>query len=254
MRFLSPRVLAACAAAVIAVSCGDIPTFADDIAYISPILFPSSAIAAGDTLRDSLGRVMPIRVLAFSPTDDTVAATATYLVTSPLPALVTISPAGIVVAADTIRSVDIVGRVGERLQTTSGRLEIVAQPDSIARTGTLDSLVALQPSSALQVNVSASRRGARVPVPGIVVRYQITALVPARTVDAREFFFQIGQRGDLTRSVDTTDASGNASRAIIATAPQGTESVEVLASAKSLRGVELPGSPVRFTLRVKKGA
>lgn len=254
MRSLAPRVLAACVASIVALSCTDVPTFADDIAYISPILFPSSAIAAGDTLRDSLGRVMPIRVLAFSPRDDTLPATATYLVTSPLPPLVTISPTGIVVAADTIRSVDIVGRVGDRLQTTSGRLEIVAQPDSIARTGTLDSLVALQASSPLQVNVSALRRGTRVPVPGIAVRYQITAVVPARTIDQKEFFFQIGLRGDLTRSVDTTDASGNASRAIIATAPQGTESVEVLASAKSLRGIELPGSPVRFVLRVKKGA
>lgn len=253
MTSLAPRVLAACAASVVALSCGKVPTFADGIAYISPIVFPSLAIAAGDTLRDSLGRVAPIRVLAFGAANDTLSVTPTFLVVSPLPPLITISPSGIVVASDTVRSVEIIGRVGERLQTTSARLEVVAQPDSIARTGTLDSLVALRPSSALQVNVSGARRGTRVPVTGIIVRYQITGVVPAKPIDPAELFFQDALRSDVRRSADTTDASGVASRTIIARAPQGTESVEIQASATSLKGIPLRGSPVRFILPVKKG-
>lgn len=252
MSVLGTRTLLVCAAILVAIACGDVPTSADGIAYITPIVLPSQALVAGDTLRDSLGRVAPLRVFAIGENDDTIAATPTFLVTS-LPAGVTISPSGIVVALDSLRSVQIIGRIGERLQTTTAILEVVAQPDSAAKTGTVDSLALAQASSPLQVTVTGVRRGTRVPVRAVVVRYQIANVYPAKPVSATEFFFSNGVRGDLTRAVDTTDASGVASRSITSSVATGVDSVAVLATVLSLRGTPLRGSPLRFVLPVKKG-
>jgi len=252
MSVLGSRMLAACAAVVVVIACGDVPTSPDGIAYITPIVLPSEAVAAGDTLRDSLGRVAPLRVYAIGDNGDTISATPTYLVTN-LPPGVTISASGIVVAFDSLRTVNIVARVGERLQTTPASLYVVAQPDSAAKTGTVDSLALAQPSSPLQVTITGRHRGTRVPVRSIIVRYQITNVFPLRAVDPKEFFFANGVRGDLTSAVDTTDQSGIASRSVTSSVALGVHSVVVLATATSLRGARLGGSPVRFVLPVKKG-
>ena len=252
MNALGSRTLAACGAIVVAIACGDVPTSAGGIAYISPIVLPSQAVAAGDTLRDSLGRVAPLRVYAIGTANDTISATPRFLVTS-LPAGVTISASGIVVALDSPRTVQIVGRIGDRLQTTTAALEVVSQPDSIAKSGTVDSLRVATPSSALQVTVTGRRRTTRVPVKGIIVRYAITNIYPSRPVNPTEVFFPDGLRGNLTLAVDTTDASGVASRSITASALTGIDSITVQVAATSLRATPLGGSPVRFTLPVKKG-
>lgn len=252
MRMLGSRLMAAAAALVAAIACGEVPTSADGIAFITPVVLPSLAVTAGDTLRDSLGRVAPLRVYAIGANNDTITATPSFLVTS-LPAGVTISPTGIVVALDSPRTVQIIGRIGDRLQTTAAVLEVVAQPDSAARTGTVDSLALATASSPLQVTVTGLRRGTRVPVRGIIVRYQITNVYPSRAVDPKEFFFSAGLRGDLTRAVDTTDASGVASRSVTSSVATGVDSVVVQATVTSLRNTRLGGSPVRFVLPVKKG-
>ncbi len=252
MSALGPRVLAASAALAVAIACGDVPTSADGIAYITPVVLPSMAVVAGDTLRDSLGRVAPVRVFAIGAANDTIPTTPSFIVTS-LPAGVTISPTGIVVALDSPRTVQFVGRIGERLQTTTAVLEVVAQPDSMARTGTVDSLALAVESSPLQVSVTGLRRGTRVPVRGIVVRYQITNVYPAQPVNDSTVIFLIGLRGNRTRAVDTTDQSGVTSRTISASVLQGIDSVVVQATATSLRALPLGGSPVRFVLPIKKG-
>ena len=51
-------------------------------------------------------------------------------------------------------------------------------------------------------------------------------------------------------SVDTTDASGNASRRIRAV-PFGFDSVAIMVSANNLKGVPLPGGPIRFVVSTK---
>ena len=103
------------------------------------------------------------------------------------------------------------------------------------------------------MTVTGLRRGERAPSKGIVVRYRIVSTTPARTVDPAFFFFPDGLRGDLTRAADTTDASGIASRTIIASDVTGLTSIRVEASATSLLGAPLAGSPVVFDVPVKKG-
>ena len=240
---------------MVVIACGDVPTFENGIAYISPIVLPAPAVAVGDTLRDSLGRVAPLTIIAYDRNDAVLTGiNATYLISS-LPPGATIDAAGRVVALDTLGTVRIVGRVGDRLQTEPTPLEVVPQPDSIAKTGVVDSLKPVVASSPLQVNVTGVRGSSRVPVRGIVVRYRIANLYPARTIDPALVFFTNGLRTDLTRAVDTTTANpGTASRTITMVSTQGVDSVAVEASANDLRGRPLHGSPVRFVIPVKRGS
>jgi len=248
MRPLAPRFLVAIAACVVAFACGTVPTFADGIAFISRVETPSLAVVANDTLRDSLGRVAPLRIHAFNENEEEVPAVdLSFVVVTPG---VTIDANGIVTAQDSVRRVQIVGRVGERLQTVATNLEVVAQPDMMVATGTIAPLAVATPSSPLQVSVTGNRKGTRVPVSGIIVRYQIVATKPSVRINDTVFAFTEGQRGDLTKSADTTDG-GTTSRSFVAADLTGVDTVIVEATAKNLKGVPL--SPVRFLIPVKKG-
>ena len=77
--------LAAIAAAVATLSCGDVPTLANGVAYYTPVLLPLPAVAAGDTLRDSFGRPAPLRVLAFSRDSQLVTGLTVVFVPTTLP-------------------------------------------------------------------------------------------------------------------------------------------------------------------------
>jgi len=250
MRPLAPRFLVAIVACVIAFACGTIPTFADGIAFISPVQRPALAVLAGDTLRDSLGRVAPLRVLAFNESDETIPDIKASFVVVTLPVGVNIDSNGIVTALDSIRRVQVVGRIGDRLQTEATTLEVVARPDLMAQTGTLAPLALATPSSPLQVTITGDRKGTRIPVSGIIVRYKIVSTVPNVPFGDDRFFFTEGVRSDLTTSFDTTDA-GATTRTIIASDLVGIDTIIVEATAKDLKGVPL--TPVRFAIPVKKG-
>jgi hypothetical protein len=253
MKRLAPRVLAAMAACVAALSCGALPTFDGGIAFISTLQLPSLAIAANDTLRDSLGVVKPLRVDAFDQNEVLIpGVTASFLVTT-LPAGVKIDTNGIVTAFDSLRTVQIVGRIGDRLQTEPANLDVVAQPDQMVSSGTIDSLAPNTPSSPLQVTITGDRNGTRVPVNGIVVRYAVVATVPQGPIDDSLFVFTEGLRGALTTAVDTTRDGGLTNRTIVATdLAAGIQTIVVEANARNLKGKSFPA--VRFTIPLKKGS
>lgn len=258
MKPLAPRFLAVIAACVVAFACGSVPTLADGIAFISPVVRPSLAILVNDTLRDSLGRVAPLRVHQFNDNEDTIPGIPPSFLVVTVPAGLKIDANGIVTTVmDSLQRVQVVGRVGDRLQTEAVNLEVVAQPDLIAATGTIEPLAPIttsapvSASSPLQVTVTGNRKGTRVPVGGIIVRYRIDSTFPARTINDTLFAFTEGLRGNLTNAVDTTDA-GSASRAFIATDLTGIDTVYVSARANNLKGV--PITPVRFKVPVKKGS
>ena len=58
--------------ATLVVSCRDIPAPESGIFSISPLMLPSPAIVVGDTMRDSLGAVAPLRVVAYGVDGDSV--------------------------------------------------------------------------------------------------------------------------------------------------------------------------------------
>ena len=249
MKPLAPRVLAAAAALVVAFACGEVPTLADGISYISPVLLPSPAVAAGDTLRDSLGRVAPLRVQAFDKDDNPLPnISATFLVT-PADPRVTLTPAGILKAPDSVRTIQLVGRVGDRLQTATTPLEVVPQPDELTQASRRDSVkfdtTAAPRSNPLAVTVKSSAKGSAVPVRSIIVRFEISRVFPAGATAGQpdSLLALIDDNNRILTSsgrtaVDTSDASGVASRRVRARI--GTfDSLEVVARANNLRGIPL---------------
>jgi hypothetical protein len=244
--------LAAAAAVGLALACGDVPTLENGIAYVTPIELPSPAVAAGDTLRDSTGRAAPMVVRAFGrDSTEITGLTVSYLATSLPLGGVTILPGGYLVADTAIRTVTIVARIGDRLQTTPATLLIVPQPTAFTATPpTRDSVASLPVLDTLRVTVThVSSSGTSVPVQGIIVGYRITAVSP-RTTSVRAVLTNdagLTLRPDSTVAVDTTDASGVASRTLVVSG-SGVDSVEVRATARKLSGDTLPS--LRFVLRV----
>ena len=260
-RLLSPRALVCASLGVVALSCGEVPTLPDGIAYISSVILPAPAVALGDTLRDSTGKAAPIRIFGFGQTGDTIAVSPSYVVTTVPGKSASVSAAGFVVG-DSIRAVQIVGRVGDRLQTPPVSFDVVPQPDSIAPIGATKFLLGevtsgelFSVSSPLAVTVSTGATTTRSGVKGIIVRYSVTniyptsATIPDTTIvlldDANRFIFPTGRS-----AVDTTDAQGGASRRLRAV-PFGFDSVEIKATANNLKGIPLHGSPIRFIVTTK---
>ena len=272
---VSLRLLGGAVLTAAAIACGEVPTYEQGIAYISAVILPAPAVALGDTLRDSLGVATPLRLYGIDSDGDTVRTiTPVFVVTTVPGRTVTLTPTNLVIG-DSVRTVQIVGQVGSRLQTLPALLDVVRQPDSIAPTGALSarfpapSTGEVTSTVALGVSVTsppvpaipetpttpAIPAVARAGVKSIIVRYEVTRVFPATATipdttlvlldDAGRFLLPTGRT-----SVDTTDASGNASRRIRAI-PLGFDSVEISASARNLRGVPLKGSPSRFVVTTR---
>jgi hypothetical protein len=242
-------------AAAAALACGEVPTLDEGIAYISPIILPSPAVAVGDQLRDSLGNVAPLRIEAFGRNDEQLPDPQATFLPTVVPSPISISEAGIVTASDTVstvKTVQIVGRVGSKLQTTTVSLLVVPQPDSLGRTSDPRKTAALPASDTMRVTVTGlNGAGTRVAVPGIVVRYRITGVYGAGADSATAVLTLDGgalSRPDARMAVDTTDASGLASRTLVV-AGRSVDSVVVFVRARSLRGEPLRGDSLRFILR-----
>ena len=261
---LPPTLLGGAALVIAGLACGEVPTFQEGVAYISPVILPAPAVALGDTLRDSTGVVTPLRLYGIDSDGDTVSTIAPVFVVTTVPGpSVTLTPANFVIG-DSVRPVQIVGQVGSRLQTPVATLDVVRQPDSIAATGAtstrfpapggteVTSIVSLGVSvTSPPVGTTVLRAG----VKSIIVRYEVTRVFPvtATIPDTTLVLLDDGGRFRLPTgrtTVDTTDASGNATRRIRAI-PLGFDSVEVIASANDLRGVPLKGSPIRFVVTTR---
>jgi hypothetical protein len=245
---------AALGAAAVAVSCGEVPTLPDGVAYITPVQVPSPAVAAGDTLRDSLGFATPLRVHAFGNDSQEIMGLAVTFLPTALPSAVKIDANGYVVALpDTVSSVQVVGRVGDRLQTPPATLLVVPQPQSIGRPdgATKGDTTQVVPIKDLPVIVTGTAKGATTTVNGIIVRYRIDSIVPAGLPAGSALLTNaagVSQRPDASVAVDTTKSAGNATSKVVA--GTGVQTVFVSASARRLDGVPLQGSPVRFRLDV----
>ena len=260
---VSPVVLGGAALLVAGLSCGEVPTLPDGVAYITSVILPSPAVALDDTLRDSLGVATPLRLYGIDNSGDTVRTISPVFVVTTVPGKGVRLVAGNFVIGDSLRTVQIVGQVGSRLQTPAASLDVVRQPDSIAAATNVSTRFPVPGSAEVTSTVSLgvavtsppSGTTARAGVKSIVVRYAVTNVYPASATipdttlvlldDAGRFQLPTGRA-----TVDTTDASGNASRRIRAI-PLGFDSVEIRASANNLRGVPLKGSPIRFVVTTK---
>lgn len=250
---MTPRsyLLTLCAAVMVvaAASCGEVPSLADGIAFITPIQLPMPAVEADSFMHDSLGAVAPLRVQAFDRSGNEILGVPITYVVLTLPSKLTIGADGTVKAADTVMSVQLVARIGDRLQTPPATLPIVPHPTAISRGGS-DTALALPNIKPLPITVAGTWHNTTLPVFGVIVRYAITAVYPASAAGAAVLANDAGGRlRDSTTAVDTTDASGNASRNLVALS--GVDSVVVQATALDFNARPLPGSPLRFVLTAK---
>jgi hypothetical protein len=243
--------LCAAVAVVATVSCGEVPSLADNIAYITPIQLPSPAVEADSLLHDSTGAVAPLRVQAYARDGSEVLGVPVTYVVLTLPAKLTIGADGRVKATDTVMSVQIVARIGDRLQTPAATLPIVPHPTAFSRGGS-DTAVSLPAIKPLPVTVTGTWHNTTLPVYGVVVRYAISAVYPASAAGSAVLTNDVGGRlRDSTTAVDTTDqTSGSASRNLAVVS--GIDSVVVLATALDFNAKPLPGSPLRFVLVPKR--
>lgn len=235
-------------------SCGDVPTLDGGIAYIAFTL-PSPAAGVSDVLRDSLGNPAPLRIRAFDRSGAEVPVASATWISTPVPVGngVTIDANGLVKAADTTASVQLVGRVGDRLQTTPATLLVVPQADSIAPTtaGDTSKASALPALDTMRVTVTGIYKGARTPVQGVIVRYHIEGSYPASAQGYSVLTNASGvvPRPDSTTVVDTTKSSTGGSSAVLVASGSALDSVVVRVRARKFNGQPLGGSPLRFVLR-----
>jgi hypothetical protein len=251
-------VLALASATALAVACGDVPTLENGIAYYTPVQLPLPAVALGDTLRDSLGVATRLRVQAFTRDSQEVTGLSVFFLPTTLPSLVKIDSAtGFVVANDTATgTVQIVGRIGERLQTSVASLLVVPEPTTLARADdATGDTVAFPVLKDLPVTVTGTYKGASTTIAGIIVRYRVDSLVPATLPRGSATLVNDNiapLRPDSTSAVDTTSAAGAAMRKLLVLAGSGVQRVYVSASARRLHDAQpLAGSPVQFVVTIK---
>ena len=257
-RRLMLGVLALAGATALAVACGDVPTLENGIAYYTPVQLPLPTVALGDTLRDSLGVARPLRIQAFTRDSQEVTGLSVFFLPTTLPSLVKIDSAtGYVVANDTATgTVQIVGRIGERLQTSVASLLVVPEPTTIARGDAVSDSVEFPVLKDLPVTVTGTYKGASATITGIIVRYRIDSLVPATLPSGSAILVNdnsLPLRPDSTIAVDTTSTAGTAMRKLLALKGSGVQRVYVSVSARQLHnGQPLAGSPVRFVVDIKQ--
>jgi hypothetical protein len=219
------------------------------------------SIVSGDTLRDIDGNAVPLSAVAYNLRGDRLdGAAISFVALDTSRALVIDQTTGYVVATGTRRGTARIVATTGKLQSAPVALEIIAAPDSAARSGTIDTLrfsfsdPSRNTSGPLRVVVL--RDSANAPVPRYLVRFRLARLsdtVVARLVDDAARRSPLDPTG--ATAVDTTGTDGIASRQIRLT-PTGSlstalDSIIVFADVR-LRSEHVAGSPVRLTLFVKQ--
>lgn len=217
--------------------------------------FPYPTVVTGDTLRDTLGVVAPLRAVAYDA-DGRVVADAAIQFLSP--------DTGVVI--DALGRLRTTRRPGsplrvyatvDGLQSAARTLQVTAAPDTVfATTPPGLTLAYALPDAATNVSgdltiaVRATRDATAPNVTGWLVRWRAvhrgdTLALGDTTLAALQS--AAGRRGAL----DTTAAAGTSTRRLRVFAnrlPTATDTFTVLAEVRRGR-TPVPGSPVRFTVR-----
>ena len=233
---------------------------------------PAPSIVVGDTLRDALtGLVAPLTAQAFNSKGAPIAnPTSTYFTRATTGARRVVA-GNLLVAGDTAHDATITLIASLNGLQLQQKIDIVRRPDSLVQAfdsvPTFTLVVPDDPSNVtpgaltpdtMKVRVVHDSSGVLQPVKSWVVFYDVAYAAPKLADSVR--IVAAGTSGTVRSAppsaVDTTDASGYASRRVRVFAKAGTEvgtrdSVIVNISA-TYRGVPLAGSPVKVVLRVAR--
>jgi hypothetical protein len=241
-------------------ACIDITVDGNDVGSIEFVPYAYPSVNAGDTLRDAAGALAPLQARVFrndgSVDDD---AAVTFIA---LDSTVTISGAWLIgrpLGTAGSATARIVASISG-LQSSPRQVTIVPVPDSIARDGTatnIDVRYSFPPATTdtmptLGVRVTRRNGTTVLGVPGYVVTFQVVKGTQAVVAtDTTGSYFLTDDAGRVS-TVDTTDASGLASRRLIfrlRTGRPARDTVRVLADVR--RGSRIPrDSAIAWTVRV----
>lgn len=243
--------LAALAAFVVGVAaCTDIPTSDSAILSISVDTLPAPAVVLNDTLRDTTGVASPIHATVYNFKGNVVSNAPLNF--QALDRGVTVDPVTGFVIGDSVRTTK------ARIAVSAGGLQVIQsllvtlRPDTVFAVHGLDSLLyslidsTKNVSPALSVRVLHSLTSTDSAVNAYLVSFAVIS--PTDTALAT-----LVNTAGLASRVDTTDATGTASRAIRLRPVHLTaltDSIIVSATVK-YRGAQVLGSPVRLVLKVK---
>ena len=243
-----PLTLIGAATAILA--CTEIPTGANDILSVQFNPLPSPSVVVGDSLRDSLGMVQVPTVTAFNFSGGEVADPPVVFLA--LDRGIHVDSTTGIVTGDSVRTgARISARVGGLSVSTS--IAVTLRPDSIAPLNVSDSLLyslldTLNVSDPIGVKVFNTT--AKIDTAQPVGSYLVSFLVdPADSIVGR----LVADAGARASSLDTTDASGNASRRvrIDVTKLRGQMDSIIVHAFVRYRGAIVGGSPVRLVLKLK---
>ncbi len=252
----------ALAAATLTISCIELTIDGSALGSVEFVQLPSPSIVVGDTLRDSSGNAFQLatRVYLADGTETT-----TFPVTYVLLDTFADLKGDYLIARS---SLDLGTVPKQRIAATVGGLQslvrtvvVVPRPDSLRAVGPLvDTIEYRTPSTAADTSVALAVRvvtGSTTLLAGVrdyVVTYRLrrpdSSIVPA--ADTSRNFWLLGT-GDRATAIDTTDASGNASRRLRFRLRAGQAAIDtMLVEAEARLGARLlPGSPVRFTVLIQ---
>lgn len=264
---MTPRIakIVAVIGATIGLACVDMSA-PKGPASISVLQLPSPSVVVGDSMRDSNGVPAKLNVIAYDangvPLPDF---TPQFFITDTGAAAHISSTTGVLIG-DKLGSVRIVGQIGG-LQTPVVTVPITVAPTLIARVAaskdtleaplTADTSVASRGKLPAAVLVTgAEKAGAQ----SFIVRFTLV-YAPRSANNSQPAVFLADDQGKPS-VVDTTDASGRASRDVVVITPflgdsavlfGRVDSVVVIAEA-SYKRAAVPGSPVRIVIPLKVAA
>lgn len=234
--------------ALLVLACVDIPTGANSVLSFEFEPLPSPAVVLGDTLRDSLGVAQPIPYRAFNYSGEEVA-----------DASVRFSALGRGIRVDSIKgfvigdSVQPQAKIVARLEDFTSTLSIAVtlRPDTAIGANVRDS-VAYSLTDTLNVSPAVGIKLIHGPVAGdsAVATYVVSFRIVSQSDPA---LARLVADNNRPSPVDTTDASGVASRRIridVTKLSNPVDSVIVEALAR-YRGAPVRGTPARLVVRLK---
>lgn len=257
------RALSSAAAAIMFVACVDLSTDVSEVTSIAIVPPEAPSIVAGDSLRNIAGAVERLQAKVYLADGSLLADAPVTFFTRDTTIVITadnkvFAKAG---AADSVARIFAITSAGGTLQSVALELPIAQRPDTVSPNGAVTPLELLLPESPLNVsgdlgvlvrgkNAAGVLKGSR----GFIVTFALqrrdgTVVSPT---DTSAVYLQNPASGRPS-SVDTTDASGIATRRVrvVATSFQPlTDTVIVLATVR-FKGQPLPGSPVRLLLPIR---
>lgn len=247
-RSRSVAALASLVLAALSIACIDITVDTKALGSVEVASRGTPGVVAGDTMRDSAGKAIPLDVRVYDAGGDIMSGrTITYVVLDT--AMLSITPSGYVIGRrDTTGTGRAYAVVDKRLQSLLQTFTIVPRPDSAAPSGVADTVKYRQllndpydTTKVLGVKILSGTTG----VPKWIVTFSLRKASTGAVITDTTRYAITKTDSRRVSSVDTSDASGEATRRVRVVNPFGTLTVDTLELVvrATYKGVDLKGSP-----------